>query len=129
VEFLKQLFVGFLLPLTLIIGVPFLAVITYRSLRKNILKSKANEIQNNPNMSQHTKWKGRGMRWLVGYLLFWIVAGGVAGIIARSSSPEIQGAASSSFVKLFVIGFLIWCAVKDRGNKRALQKVGWVAGL
>ncbi len=78
-------------------------------------------------MEQNVIWKWRGFRWLIAYVLFWLIAGGGAGVLARSS-PEGQ-AASGSFIIFIVFIFLIWCAVKDRGNKTTLQKVGWVIGL
>jgi hypothetical protein len=77
-------------------------------------------------MEQAATWKWRGIRWLVCFVLFWLIAGGGASIIARNSSPEVQEGSSSAFVTFFVFVFLIWCAMKDRGNKSTLQKIGWV---
>lgn len=78
-------------------------------------------------MEQDVKWKWRGIRWLIAYVLFWLIAGGGAGVMARSSH---QGQTDSiPFIIFIVFIFLIWCAVKDRGNKTTLQKVGWVIGL
>ena len=72
-------------------------------------------------------WKWRGIRWLIAYVFFWLTAGGGAGILARIS-PEGQ-AASGPFVIFIVFVFLVWCAVKDRGNKTSIQKICWVIGL
>ena len=127
-EFLKQLFVS-LFPLILIFGIPFIAVMVYRIIRRKIGKARGGGIENSQRMEPNIIWKWRGIRWLIGYLVFWLVAGGGAGIIARSSSPEIQEGASSGFATFIVFIFLIWCVVKDRGNKTTLQKVGWVVGL
>ena len=78
-------------------------------------------------MEENRLWKWRGIRWLIAYVLFWLIAGGGAGILARIS-PEGQ-AASGPFVIFIVFVFLVWCAVKDRGNKTSIQKIGWVIGL
>jgi len=80
-------------------------------------------------MEVNTIWKWRGIRWIIAYVLFWLIAGGGAGIIARTSSHATQEGASSAFVTFILFVFLIWCAVKDRGNKTPVQKVGWVIGL
>lgn len=106
-----------------------MAVMVYRFVRRKSGKGKNWEDVQNPQKTEpNIRWKWRGLRWLLAYLGFWLVAGGGAGVIARSTSPEIQGGASS-FVTLIVIIFLIWCAVKDRGNKTTPQKVGWVVGI
>ncbi len=78
-------------------------------------------------MEQNIVWKWRGIRWLIAFVLFWLIAGGGAGFLARSS---LDGqAASGPFVTFVVFIFLVWCAVKDRGNKTIIQKIGWVIGL
>lgn len=127
-EFLKQFLVG-VLPLVLLVAIPFIAVMTYRLIRSKVLKAKGSQIENKQSIKTDIAWKWRGIRWIIGYLAFWLIAGGGAGIIARSSSPENQEGASTAFVIFIIIIFLIWCAVKDRGNKTTLDKIVWVVGL
>ena len=99
-----------------------MAVMVYRFVRRKSGKGKNWEDVQNPQKTEpNIRWKWRGLRWLLAYLGFWLVAGGGAGVIARSTSPEIQGGASS-FVTLIVIHFSDMVCSKRQGQQNNSSK-------
>lgn len=88
-------------------------------------KRKSDITENSQNMEADITWKWRSKRWIIGYLVFLVVACSGSEIISRLSNTEIQDDTSSSFIGFILMIFLIWCAVKDRGNRTILEKVFW----
>lgn len=103
---------------------------------KAVAKSKGNEDRckwhylkyrvQQEKKSENALWKWRGKRWLIAYLLFWIINGVGSVIVAEFNPPESREGASGAFTTCVLLVIFIWCASNDRGNKTTREKVLWV---
>ena len=73
-------------------------------------------------------WKCRRKRWWIGLLIFWFVAGGGAGLMARSGILDVESA-SPGFITTVMLIFVIFAAVTDRGRWNVPVRIVWVIGL
>jgi len=79
-------------------------------------------------MEQTTHWEWRPRRWWIGLLIFWLIAGGGAGVMARSGVPGVEPT-SPAFITAVTVIFVIWAATTDRGGWGVPVRIGWVIGL
>jgi len=73
-------------------------------------------------------WRWRRSRWVLGLVGFWLIAGGGAGFLARSGSPDLQSSAGA-FITAVLVVILVTAAATDRGSWSVALRFIWVIGL
>jgi len=76
-------------------------------------------------MEDKLQWQWRPKRWWIGLLIFWLIAGGGAGIMARGGS----GSTSPAFVTAAMLLFIIFASFTDYRGWSVLTRIGWAFGL
>ena len=73
-------------------------------------------------------WRWRRNRLVLGLVGFWFLAGGGAGLLARSDSASLQSSAAA-FITAVLVVVLVATAVTDRGGWGISLRFLWVVGL
>jgi len=126
-EFLKQ-FLSSILPLLIVVAIPFAAVMIYRLIRNKVRRSKG-KVSVNPEVvdvkqvlnSEKVIWKWKPRRWWLALLIFWLFCTIGASLVVRSGQPK----AASGFIIATMLAFIIMCVSKDRGLK-TLSRIFYV---
>jgi len=77
-----------------------------------------------PRDTKKVKWKWRPKRWWLSLIAFWLIST-IGASIAAHSGASSEG--ETGVIILFMLIFVIWCAVKDRTLKIP-ARIGYVIG-